>query len=320
MINRILLTFFLFIGYMVISSSASAQEDIKTNSILIDKKGTLLSIYLPAKNEANNNRYIRIDLQYFSNKEKRTNLWRLTRGYYVERTEDNTFRNLYSKEFIYPGEWEAAIMTTRDGKKNPDFMGGFHGYEELSLISLNIDDLDVDMAKIKKTKAQNINFTQHSLMYEYGTNRPVAKHIKKYFISGQTIKLDQTIEWLETMNVETAYTTMLPIARSLPDGSQITDCLTIGDNPKVFDVSKSDKTLNISDKNVNKVSIWGKESGLKVDVQIENNPLLNSNKFFCSMYTPQDGYNKLYSCYAQNYNTYKGEIWNTKTTYEFNTK
>lgn len=38
-----------------------------------------------------------------------------------------------------------------------------------------------------------------------------------------------------------------------------------------------------------KVRIWGRESGLFAEVEVDYEPWMPGNRFFCSMYTPQDG-------------------------------
>ena len=64
-----------------------------------------------------------------------------------------------------------------------------------------------------------------------------------------------------------------------------------------------------------KVRIWGRESGLFAEVEVDYEPRIPGNRFFCSMYTPQDGYNKLYFDYCENRNVSRGEIWKSEARY-----
>lgn len=306
----------LILFFSVALCQASTLEKVDNRIIHVDKQKSMLSIYFPVGDISSNN-YIRIDLQHLSNSAKRTNLWRLTRGFHVTREKDNTFKNVYNKEFIYPGEWECAIMTLKDGKKNPDFMGGFHGYEEQNSVLIKVDDRQIEPSSIETFETNTIHFIQHSTMFEYGTDRPVAKHLKDYTIANSSIKLHQEVEWLEPMAIANSYLTMLPIARSLDDGAQITSHLTVGDNTTIYDVSKTNKDLDISGKNIKKSSIWGKESGLKVEVEVEYEPVLPGNKYFCSMYTPQNGYNKLYFDFSGKYQVQQGDKWTSDTSFSF---
>lgn len=60
-------------------------------------------------------------------------------------------------------------------------------------------------------------------MYEYGTDRPIAGHIKELTFSTGGIEIVQQVTWLEEVEVDNMKLAMLPIARSLNDGTQITD-------------------------------------------------------------------------------------------------
>ena len=64
-----------------------------------------------------------------------------------------------------------------------------------------------------------------------------------------------------------------------------------------------------------KVRIWGRESGLFAEVEVDYEPWMPENRFFCSMYTPQDGYNKLYFDYCGNWVVSRGEVWKSEARY-----
>ena len=131
--------------------SCSAQTTA-ADEVLLVKTPSKVSLFLPcAGHEA---RYIRVDMDYFLNPAKCTRLWRLTRAYDVERTGDYTFQNRLSKEFVYPGEWECAFMQLKEGRRMPDFTGGFHGYEELSEVGADYYVSDVPaLARFLLSKA-----------------------------------------------------------------------------------------------------------------------------------------------------------------------
>lgn len=254
-------------------------------------------------------------MDYFLNPAKCTWLWRLTRAYDVERTGDYTFQNRLSKEFVYPGEWECAFMQLKEGRRMPDFTGGFHGYEELSEVSLLLDGEPQDLARVGNGVGREVKFRQKSQMYEYGTDRPIAGHIKELTFSTGGIEIVQQVTWLEEVEVDNMKLAMLPIARSLNDGTQITDRLVMDDSERVYDVSRSDRTLSVEGRDVRKVRIWGRESGLFAEVEVDYEPWMPENRFFCSMYTPQDGYNKLYFDYCGNRVVSRGEVWKSEARY-----
>lgn len=311
----------LVIGWCIATTSCnSVKKETGSRSLYIEKSKSVISMYLPAGTDSTG--YVRVDLQHFLNNSKRTDLWRLSKGFVVTRNRDNSFSNIYSKDCIYPGEWDCAIITKRNGKINDDAMGGFHGYEELTKATFSIDEREIELTTTGTFKAQTVQFTQHSIMFDYGTNHPIASHTKEYTIVGNTINMKQQVEWLKTTEIERAFLAMLPISRSLPDGTQITDRVQIEGDPTIYDVSKSNKDLDVSGKDIGKVSIWGQESGLQVDMEVQYKPLLSDNKFFCSMYTAQDGYNKLYFRFCGNRIVEEGTVWTSNNTYHFslNTK
>lgn len=292
--------------------SCSAQTTAADEVFLV-KTPSKVSLFLPcARHEA---RYIRVDMDYFLNPTKRTRLWRLTRAYDVERTGDYTFQNRLSKEFIYPGEWECAFMQLKEGRRMPDFTGGFHGYEELSEVSLSFDGEPQDLAQVGTGIGREVKFWQKSQMFEYGTDRPIAEHIKELTFSIGGIEIVQQVTWLEEVEVDNMKLAMLPIARSLNDGTQITDRLVMDDSERIYDVSRSDRTLSVEGRDVRKVRIWGRESGLFAEVEVDYEPWMPENRFFCSMYTPQDGYNKLYFDYCGNRVVSRGEVWKSEARY-----
>lgn len=292
--------------------SCSAQTTA-ADEVLLVKTPSKVSLFLPcAGHEA---RYIRVDMDYFLNPAKCTRLWRLTRAYDVERTGDYTFQNRLSKEFVYPGEWECAFMQLKEGRRMPDFTGGFHGYEELSEVSLLLDGEPQDLARVGNGDGREVKFRQKSQMYEYGTDRPIAGHIKELTFSTGGIEIVQQVTWLEEVEVDNMKLAMLPIARSLNDGTQITDRLVMDDSERVYDVSRSDRTLSVEGRDVRKVCIWGRESGLFAEVEVDYEPWMPENRFFCSMYTPQDGYNKLYFDYCGNRVVSRGEVWKSEARY-----
>lgn len=197
----------------------------------------------------------------------------------------------------------------------PDFTGGFHGYEELTEADLSLDGEPLDLARVENGTGREVKFRQVSQMYEYGTDRPIAEHIKELTFSADGITVVQQVSWLEEVEVDNMKLAMLPIARSLSDGTQITDRLVMDDSERVYDVSRSDPTLSVGGQDVRKVRIWGRESGLFAEVEVDYEPRIPGNRFFCSMYTPQDGYNKLYFDYCENRNVSRGEIWKSEARY-----
>lgn len=302
----------LFLLVAGLFGSCSARTTT-ADEVLLVKTPSKISLFLPCA--GHDARYIRVDMDYFFNPAKRTRLWRLTRAYDMERTGDYTFRNRQSKEFVYPGEWECAFMQLKEGRRMTDFTGGFHGYEELTEVEMFFDGEPLDLARKENGVGREVKFRQRSQMYEYGTDHPIAEHVKELTFSVEGIEVAQWITWLEEVEVGDMKFVMLPIARSLSDGTQITDRLVMDDSERVYDVSRSDRTLSVEGRDVRKVRIWGRESGLFAEVEVDYEPWMPGNRFFCSMYTPQDGYNKLYFTHCENRSVSRGEVWKSRARY-----
>ena len=274
--------------------------------------GKQIDLYM--KCSAPGNRYLQIRLQRMTNPDKRMDLWRLTRAFDVEKHGEFQFSDRLGEEIIRPGEWECAIMLSQNGQKMADLMGGFHGYELFTGVEAQLDGKDMDLTQNEKLTGSEFCFEQRSTMYLYGTDRPMANHLKRYRITAEGIELHQEVEWLEDAQVENAYLTMLPIVRAQKNGTQITDRLTMGDNPKVYDVSQTSSSQRVKENGIKKAKIWGEESGVMAEVTVLYEPELSGNSFFCSMYAPQ--YNKLYFDFCRRYSAKKGEIWKADTIFK----
>ncbi len=258
-------------------------------------------------------RFVQVSLQHMTDPAKRTDLWRLTRAFDVERRGDSGFADRLGEEIVRPGEWECAIRLSEEGRRTEDDMGGFHGYELLSEVKAEVDGKRLDLSRSERCSGRVLLFEQRSVMYLHGTDRPRAKHLKRYRITAKGIELLQRIEWLADTRVETARMPMLPVVRSQRNGRQITDRLSMEGDPEEYDVSRTDRNLKVGGDGVEHVKIWGRESGVTAEVTVRYEPELPGRRFFCSMYSPN--YNKLYFDFCSPRDVKKGEKWKIRTTY-----
>ena len=274
--------------------------------------GRQIDLYL--KCTAPGDRYLRICLRRMTDSSKRMDLWRLTRVFDVERRGDSGFADRLGEEIVRPGEWECAIRLSEEGRRTEDDMGGFHGYELLTEVKAEVDGKRLDLSRSERYSGRVLLFEQRSVMYLHGTDRPRAKHLKRYRITAKGIELLQRIEWLADTRVETARMPMLPIVRSQRNGRQITDRLSMEGDPEEYDVSRTDRNLKVGGDGVEHVKIWGRESGVTAEVTVRYEPELPGRRFFCSMYSPN--YNKLYFDFCRQYAAKKGEIWKANTIFK----
>lgn len=282
--------------------------------LVVTGSSLALNIYVKGSKKESN-KYIQHRLYNAKNTAKNLNVWRVVNSYLAERTGKYVFSNILSKEFIYSGEWECAIKQTVNGVPKADFMGGFHGYEELTEAKAWADGKEIVLGSTVNLTAYNVTVQQTSVLYEYGTKNPVAEHLKYYVFSKDKIHLYQEVKWLKSIDVVNSYLAMLPIARSLPDGTAITDRGTMEGNPTVFNIGVPNASLPFKGANVRSANVWGEASGISASLSTAFSPLLPGNNFMCSMYTAQDGYNKLYFDFSGKYTTSIDEVWKSTATY-----
>ncbi len=176
-------------------------------------------------------KYVRYNFQYVNkpfnedaltdlNKEhdSNLNLYRIRCAYGAERTDDGsgvpTFQTLFGgTQIINNGEWEMAIQE----KGAKDFIGGFHGDENLTSVALKIDGEPVSLSEGGKWySGSTIEFQQVADVNR--CNKPgekVGTHTKNYTITQKDgVKLNQTMEWcVDDFTSGNGYLTMLPIMR-----------------------------------------------------------------------------------------------------------
>ena len=126
--------------------------------------------------------------------------FRIKTAQIVKKTGDQTFSDIY--EILQSGEISLAIKE-KDGVTGAnagDFVGGFHGDENLKTVSLILDG----NKKIRLFEGEagfynctSVEFNQESIINRCHTNDDyVMNHIQNYLIDTTGVKLLQQIEWL----------------------------------------------------------------------------------------------------------------------------
>lgn len=312
-----------------------------SSKIVVKQTNNNIDFYIKGSDE-NSNRYVKHTLKrsiYTANEGKDLggDLWRLFGSYDVERTGKFDFVDTYAQPFVVRGvEWECALQIADKAglipNKSDDFIGGYHKNEfviEDSIVAKYDGVVVDDLTKKQDLLVDKIEFAEESNMYvnQKTDDDLLAVHTKNYEITvADGIKVVQGFDWRKSVELKNAYTTMLPILRQLDDGTQITDKAIRDDNANglfddtVYDVTYGkNSTLEIG-KAANGIyasKIWSEESGISAEVTVSYDPVIAGNDFFVSMYTENNGYNKLYFDYCSNYVPQVGETWNVATTYKF---
>lgn len=245
-------------------------------------------------------------------------LWRLWELYAYDYKDGMMVQSLPYK-VMSAGEWECAVKIIG----TPDFHGGFHGYEHFIDVSAKADGKTVGIGNYANMWLDCFEFSQISQIVKQGTiDEKVALHIKKYTFKDGEMKIGQELLWETDCQIQFGYMAMLPIRRThddTPDGEQISDHITINDDPTVYDVTKTGHDTPISShKNlkggIRKAKIWGEKSGLVAEVEIVGN--MHDSATF--MVQNNETYNKLYFSHAGGGKAYaiqSGEQWHCTGSY-----
>lgn len=309
------------------------------SKIVVKQKSDWIDFFIKGSDE-NSNRYIRHILRRHTTAptatDAGTDLWRLFGSYDVERVGEFEFVDTYTAPFItYGTEWECALeiadKDTYIPGKSDNFIGGYHKNEfvDEDTIVVKYDGVTADVSKTQNLLVDKIELAEVSDIHVgWPVKGDVAVvHSKQYEITADGgIKVVQGLDWKKAIPLKSAYTTMLPIHRQLPGGTQITDRAMRDDNGNglfddmVYDVTYGNNTsidIAKAENNIFASKLWSEKSGISVEVTVAYDPVIETNDFFVSMYTQNDGYNKLYFDYCDKYTTKVGEKWNVTTTYKF---
>jgi len=216
-----------------------------------------------------------------------------------------------------------------------DFIGGFHGDELVSDLSLSLDGSETPLNKPFFGVFEEAVFSETS--YIYRCNTPSEKlifHKQRYFISGSEIKLEQYIEWIsDAKMLSDAFSPMLTAYRIDPDDSLriLTDTVEFYDRPDGELITVFDTTLHGTKSLTGKgnseivcrntpsaaVRVYGKKSGYSaeagyriIDDSIPQNQI---STCLCIRYAARD--NKIYFDIGAGTTPVKGTVWKSEIYY-----
>lgn len=152
-------------------------------------------------------------------------LYRVKTAWKAERTGEYSFTQ--GAQLLQEGEIEMAIREAANaatgGKSPGDFIGGFHGDEHFSKVTLTIDGKEVPLNKEANYTGKEIRFVQNSIVNRCNTpGDNLIEHMKDYKVTKNGIDLHQTAKWLQSTKINIAYLTMFTIMRE-SQNERITD-------------------------------------------------------------------------------------------------
>ncbi|MCR9549029.1 hypothetical protein [Vibrio antiquarius] len=290
-------------------------EPLSESELVINVNKNNIQIYAKGA-DRHSDRYLEYNLKHIDDPLINANLWRLYELYESKNVSNlppySFFRVHDKKPIVNAGEWELAI---REAGAD-DFMGGYHGDELLTSVSLVINGENVPIRESQYV-ADSLSFTQTSDLYSWYTGQVVAKHIKEYKFSQAGIILKQKVEWERSVEVSRAYLSMFPVKRKIDytSGTQITDTAWYWPSGDIQDVSESGFALNVKTSD-DEIWLEGAESRFRAEVKMTEHPRLPGYNVFVHNV---DAYNKIYFDISNRYTTKIGEIWETETIYKLTT-
>lgn len=290
-------------------------DDVDYDNILIKANAQKINIYVKSENSAVwSNHFIEYELERNEDPSKRMDVWRLVNLYDVipsKESEPLAFsREFNGESIVTSGEWECAII--EDGAN--DFMGGYHGYEELESYALIIDGERVtDFDSFELIIAKELIFKQESSLISQLTGDTAASHVKEFSFTSEGLDLKQTVGWLDEIEVKSAYLTMFPIKRTLsklPEIQVTDEAQRESTNTYEYIATKDFSIKRTKDE---KVFITGDDSGFYGNITLRRNINLPNYSVFVSNASQ---YNKVYFDFSGKHKTVKGESWETNSTYD----
>ena len=134
------------------------------------------------------------------NTETNRSNYRIKTAQIVEKTGAQTFSDVY--EILQGGEISLAIKEyDPDGKAMAgDFVGGYHGDENLTFVSLVLDgsrEVSLLNGVAGFYNCTTVEFKQESVINRCHTpNEPVMNHVQHYLVDTNGVQLLQQVEWL----------------------------------------------------------------------------------------------------------------------------
>ena len=260
--------------------------------------------------------YVQYPFKHVKNKSINADLYRIFNAYAVERTGDTTFVKTISAPLLSTGELEFAVRELVNGASAADFIGGYHGDENLTSVSLKVDGVEIDLNSTGFYKGATIEFVQNSIINKCDQpNAIAANHTKSYTIDKDGVKLDQTVDWVDSIILDDCYPCMFPVYRT--DGvTQVTDFVTyeIDGQEVIYDTRDNQAYYMTPTADIFAATIYSASNGYSASVKYIPGEGLENHKFFFQVRPVGD--TKVYFGSNKGNTTAKGEHWEWTNLYK----
>ena len=211
-----------------------------------------------------------------------SNTWRLSYLIVMERV-GNCF-SICREPIVYCNhEWECAIQ--EEGAA--DFCGGTaHGDENMVTMVALLDGKKLDLSSSFIITGRCLEALEQSILNRCDTpGENIMNHFKKYIITPEELKVNQTLEFIETINIVSSYLEMCPVQRAY------TPYAYIEGNLAVNDVSTSEHNRPSITGHNGTFMEWG--DNFSIRLKIESDANYDGGYIFISN-SDSPAYNKIY--------------------------
>jgi hypothetical protein len=245
--------------------------------------------------------YINYNIAHSVMKSTKCDTWRLSVVYYC----DGDFAPI--KPLTRSGaEWEMALKI----KGRPDFIGGYaHGDEVFEKIAVKIDGSEIELENLcELTAFKELSFEVWSRGFDPVDSKTEALlHYKKITVSGDGVKVEQRVEWLNDYELTNSYMAMMPPFK------EFTDHYYTNADQRKRPIVPGEVITNTGD--INSLCLCG-SSGFTFEMKAVKY-LTDKDGKNTFLVTDNGGvpYNKMYFYLNHNGAVRSGEVWETETEY-----
>lgn len=182
-----------------------------SDKVLYSKEGESLYIYMPSPFT---DKYTKYAFLRIVNPYTKYDCWRI---YRIEIC-DSELNMLYSNQ---PGETEcegALRERLADGKVASDFIGGYHGDEKMTKLTVYIDGQELDMSKdYELTECDSVKTVVESVLFRVDSDEKVFDRVKTDTWTKDGVEIKNKFSTVAKITIERAATSMIAVCPNLGD-------------------------------------------------------------------------------------------------------
>ncbi|WPN27665.1 hypothetical protein QMK54_17655 [Pseudomonas sp. P5_109] len=314
---------------------ATVVSTLAPDDVVVKVGATLVSTFIKGS-KATSKKYLEFTLGYEykpfdptgADAYGNADLWRLKHAYEadLDPVAISFVRSRSGKALLNGGEITCAIKE----QGAPDYIGGFHGDEVKSTAILLLDGVEIPMGTVATYVGKKLQYVQRSTLFKCNTQTAVATRSQSLVLSHESghakIDMSQKVVWSQSLVLEAAMLTMLPIKRLLDDstGEVITNTALRSPYVGKEDVSVEGFPQIATLGWLPDSQIWG-PTGISASVQILKHPGYADCGFYVANapYYNKDYYSVAGSAVSTmggvTHTTQPGETWNVDSVIKMTT-